>query len=90
MSEKLERLDRPVYIPCECRTPYHFICIEPDADVPNELSVSFVSTRNGSLWHRIKWACKHVFGRQDLVFADAIIKREWLENAVSETSPNDR
>ena len=82
MSDPLTRLDRPVYIPCECRTPYHFICIEADEDAPNELNVSFVSTRNGSILHRLKWAFKHVFGREDLVFADAIIKREWFEDAV--------
>lgn len=85
-----ERLDRPVYIPCECRTPYHFLLIEPDEDMPHQLNVSFVSTRNGSIWHRIKWAMKHVLGREDLTFADIIIKRQWLENVVSTPSPDHR
>lgn len=78
----LDRLNKPVYIRCECATPYHFLCIEPE-DGSDELNVSFVSTRNCHFWHRVKWAMKHIFGRDDLVFADIIVKREWFENVVS-------
>lgn len=71
-------MKRPIYIRCDCHTPYHCLVIDEDPDVAGELNVSFVSTRNGSIWHRIKWALKHVFGREDLCFADIIIKRSDL------------
>jgi hypothetical protein len=61
--------------------------IEPDEDTPESLTVSFVSTRNGSVWHRIKWAWKHVFGREDLTFADIIIKRDDFLEALDSVVP---
>jgi len=70
----------PRYFPCNCHTAYHFLRIDIDPDFPDELDVSFVSTRNGSFWHRLKWAFLHVMGREDLTFADAIINRECLED----------
>jgi hypothetical protein len=69
----------PRYFPCSCHTAYHFLRFDIDPDIPDELYVSFVSTRNSSLWHRLRWAFKHVMGREDLVFADAIIERDSLE-----------
>lgn len=70
---------KPLYIRCECATPYHCLVIEEDEDSNAEyLNISFVSTRNGSIWHRIKLALKHVFGREDLVSADIIVKRQDL------------
>jgi hypothetical protein len=71
------------YIPCECWTPYHFLLIQPDPDMgEGKLNVSFVSTRNGSVWHRLKWALKHIVGRDDLTFADIIVDRERLAAAI--------
>lgn len=84
---------KPIYIPCDCRTPYHCLVID-DGDydesrtTPLHLNVSFVSTRNGSIWHRIKWALKHVFGREDLTFADIIIKTEDLLEALDAVVPD--
>jgi hypothetical protein len=75
---------KPIYLQCTCHTPYHCLVIESDPDLPDELDVSFVSTRNGSFWHRIKWAMKHVLGREDLTFADIIIKRDDLVRALGE------
>lgn len=66
------------YVPCRCGTPYHHICFDVDPDMPDEIDISFVSTRNGSFWRRVKWALKHVFGREDLVFADAIVSKKRL------------
>lgn len=79
-------MSEPIYVPCDCRTPYHHLVITQDGDLPNDLNVEFVSTRNGSIWHRIKWAIKHVFGRQDLVFADIIIKRDDLLRALNKAT----
>lgn len=79
---------KPIYIPCDCRTPYHCLVIDRDPDIANELNVSFVSTRNGSIWHRIKWALKHVFGREALTFADIIIKTEDLLEALDDIVPD--
>lgn len=75
---------KPLYIPCNCRTAYHCLVITEDDDIPGELVVEFVSTRNGSIWHRIKWAVKHVFGYEDLTFADIIVKRQDLLDALGE------
>jgi hypothetical protein len=79
-----------VYIPCDCHTPYHFLVFEPDADQPQSIYVSFVSTRNGSFWHRLKWAVKHVFKREDLTFADIIIDYADLKRRVDGLVPPER
>jgi hypothetical protein len=82
MTDTIDRA-KPVYIRCDCYTAYHCLVIDEDPDLPGELYVSFVSTRHGSIWHRIRWALKHVFGRQDLCFADIIIKRSELAEALN-------
>ena len=80
---------KPIYVPCDCHTPYHCLVINDgdydgtERELPIYLNISFVSTRNGSIWHRIKWAVKHVFGREDLTFADIIIKRDDLMEALA-------
>lgn len=79
---------KPIYIPCDCRTPYHCLVVERDEDIPESLNISFVSTRNGSIWHRIKWALKHVFGRKDLIFADLIIKTDDFLEALDAVVPD--
>lgn len=66
------------YVPCDCATTYHFITFMPDPFDVDQVDISFVSTRNGYFWHRVKWAWRHVFGREDLVFADAIVSRKRL------------
>lgn len=65
--------DQPVYLRCDCHTPYHAVVIDKDPDIAGFLNVSVVSTRNGSIWHRLKWAAVHVFKREDLVCADLIL-----------------
>ena len=75
---------KPIYLQCDCHTPYHCLVIEDEPDFPDELNVSFVSTKSGRFWHRVKWAMKHVFGRSDLVFADIIVKRDDLLRALRE------
>ena len=70
------------YVTCECHTTYHFLCIETEEGFENDLNVSFCSTKNASFWHRVKFAMKHVFGSQDLVAADIIIKRDELVKAL--------
>lgn len=76
----MKRLDKFIYIPCECRTPYHFVCVDADPDVPDELNISVVSMRNGSFWRRVQSAMKHVFGREDLVFGDVLVKTaRWVD-----------
>lgn len=71
-----------IYVACTCHTPYHFIRVSEDFDMDDHLTVEFVSTRNGFFWHRVKWALKHVFWREDLVFADIFIKRDDLKRAL--------
>lgn len=66
------------YVPCECSTPHHFIAFMPDVFDTEHVDISFVSTRNGSLWHRVKLAWRHVMGQQDLVLADAIVSKKRL------------
>jgi hypothetical protein len=66
------------YVPCDCSTPHHFVAFMPDVFDTEFVDISFVSTRNGSFLHRVKWAWKHVFGREDLVFADAIVSKKRL------------
>ncbi len=73
---------KPIYIQCDCHTPYHCLCFERDPDIAESLVVSFVSTRNGFFWHRVKWAFLHIFRREDLVFADIIIKRAQLADVL--------
>jgi len=73
-----------IFVPCDCGTPYHFLRLSEDWDREEYLTVEFVSTRNGYFWHRVKWALKHVFGREDLVFADIIIKRDELASALKD------
>lgn len=70
------------YIECDCATPYHFLRVEPDPDIDGMLNLAFVSTRNGSFWHRLRWALAHVFGRDDLVFADIIVSRKRIAAAI--------
>ncbi len=66
------------YIPCRCYCAEHFVRVQPDEDVNNSLIVEIISSRNGSIWQRARWAFQHVFGRDDLVFADLIIaKDDW-------------
>jgi hypothetical protein len=73
---------KAIYLECDCHTAYHFLTFEPDEDEPECIYVSFVSTRNESIWHRIKWALWHVFKREDLTFADIMIRYPALRGAV--------
>lgn len=85
MANRWEPTERELlFVPCTCDTAYHFLRVSEDMDRDAYLYVEFVSTRNGSIWHRIKWALKHVFGREDLVYADIIIKRSDLRAALKE------
>ena len=72
------------YIPCRCFCAEHFLRFSEDPDLPGELEVSVVSSRNGSFWHRLKWAFVHVMGREDMIFADLIISREKLKEICDE------
>lgn len=65
--------DYPVYLKCSCHAPHHGVLLEPVDDMPGSVEVSVISSRNGSIWHRIKWALKHVFGSQNLVTADVFL-----------------
>lgn len=77
------------YIPCQCWSADHFLAIDTDPDSDDEITISAVSRRNSSFWHRVRWALKHVFGREDLVFADLIVKRDDLESIVKSPGEND-
>jgi len=57
-----------------------------DAD---EVDVSFVSTRNGSFWHRLKWAARYLWGREDLVLADAIFPKSTLTEVMEGLARDD-
>lgn len=75
---------RPIFVACTCHTAHHLLRFTEEPDCDDMVNVDFVSTRNGSIWHRIKWAMKHVFGREDLVLADVIVKRADLLRALEE------
>jgi len=66
------------YVPCNCGTAGHFIAFMPDPFDVDVVDIEFGSSRGGPWWHRLKWAVMHVFGREDLVFADAIVSRKRL------------
>ncbi|HBQ33111.1 hypothetical protein I6H96_11570 [Brucella anthropi] len=70
------------YIPCRCFSADHLVRVCPDEDIDGTLNVEILSSRQSSFWSRVRWALKHVFGREDLVFADVIVSREkWLKAA---------
>lgn len=71
-----------IFVPCTCLATEHFLRISPDLDDPETVVVEFLSTRDRSFWRRLKWALKHVFQRQDLVFADVIVRRDELRAAL--------
>lgn len=71
--------DPPLYLRCGCHTAYHAVVIDRDPDVRDTINVSVVCTRNASLWHRLKWAAIHVFGREDLTQGDLILGRVEVE-----------
>jgi hypothetical protein len=66
--------DGPVYFRCSCRSPHHALVFERDEDVPTAVNVTFMSARNASFWHRVKWSLKHIFGGESLVFADLVFE----------------
>ena len=66
------------YVPCNCGTAGHFIAFMADPFDENEIAIEFGSSRGGPWWRRLKWALKHVFGREDLVFADAVVSKKRL------------
>lgn len=70
------------YVPCRCWSADHLVAIDPDEDDAETLYVSVVSTRNGSFWHRVRWSLKHIFGGQDLVFADIVVNRSTFAAAI--------
>jgi hypothetical protein len=76
-----------IYVPCDCHTTEHFLRISEDWCNPELVDVEFLSTRNCSFWHRVKWALKHVFGGEDLIFADVIVNREKLLAALVPAQP---
>jgi hypothetical protein len=70
------------YIPCRCFSADHLVRVCPDEDIDGTLNVEILPSRQSSFWSRVRWALKHVFGRDDLVFADVIVSREkWLKAA---------
>lgn len=77
------------YLPCRCFCAEHFVRVGLDPDVPDEVTVDIVSSRNGSIWHRIKWAFIHVFGREDLVMADLMLSRKQWHDAVHNPEVSD-
>ncbi len=56
------------YIPCRCFSADHLVRVCPDEDIDGTLNVEILSSRQSSFWSRVRWALKHVFGREDLVF----------------------
>lgn len=78
-----------IFIPCDCYDTCHFLRFMPDPDIEDAFDCDFISTRNGSFWQRVKWALKHVFGNEDLVFADLIIRRSELERVLTELGGED-
>jgi len=70
------------YIPCRCFCAEHFVRVGLDPDMPDEVTVDIVASRNGSFWHRVKWAMVHIWGREDMVMAGCIISRKQWHDAV--------
>lgn len=75
-----------IFVPCTCSATEHFLRISQDFDDQDTVTVEFLSTRDGSFWRRLKWAAKHVFGRQDLVLADVIVRKDELAEALEKAS----
>lgn len=80
MNSTLDK-NEPIYIRCNCGTSHHYLCFDYDLDFwgDDELCVALVSTRTSDFWQRLRSAWKHVFGLNDLLMADVIIKREQLK-----------
>jgi hypothetical protein len=85
MKSTLEN-NEPIYIRCECGSSHHHLCFDYDTEfwAEDEMGVAFVATKSGFFWHRVRNAWKHVFGREDLVLADIIIKREQLRKLLDD------
>lgn len=72
-----------LYLRCDCHTPYHFLTFEADPDIEGAFEVHLVSTKSASIWHRIKYALRHVVRRESLVEADIILNAEDAERLVA-------
>ena len=65
--------DHPLYLRCECHQPHHAVIVEPDRDIDGTVNVSVISAKSGSLWHRVKYALRHIFVGERLIEADLIL-----------------
>ncbi len=63
----------PLYLRCDCHQPHHFVLIEDDPDLDGHFFVSVVGVKSMDFWHRVRWALKHIFGREHLTIADLIL-----------------
>ncbi|SCM71565.1 hypothetical protein KL86PLE_100266 [uncultured Pleomorphomonas sp.] len=62
------------YIPCDHYTPDHFIHIDPKPG-GHLAEVKIVTSRDASLWLRLRYALRFVLGRDDLVYGNVIASR---------------
>ena len=72
--------DNRIWLPCECRTPDHFVTIERDPDVPGGLLIEVVATKQAGFWSRLKYGLIHIFGGDHLTVGDVILSPVMAEN----------
>lgn len=72
-----------VYVPCRCGSAHHFLRIQDDPDIPDAVCVEFLSGGTAApFWMRMKHALKHLFWREELVYAELFIDRDTLKAAI--------
>lgn len=70
----------PLYLRCDCHTPYHCWVVERDGEYFN---IQFVAESNGRFWHRVKYALIHIFKKDMLVESDMILKQEDADRLIA-------
>lgn len=77
------------YLHCDCHVPYHVLTAYTYSDEHSNddmMEISFVSVRNGSFWHRVKYALLHILNKDILVEADIVVSKAELLKFVEDVN----